>query len=585
MSDAHGILSATGDNAAGDATTTLTGALSDINAALTTLYDQSFSPGGDTFGISLTDSQALYAAPEGIAVTTASPVLPAINVFEEDSERLVPGFGTVTDSASGQEGAETSTATDTSGLDPVLTGSVSSSGTNPPQPTADAFATISFEVLGAPFTSVPVIFAGVETSSASSGYFGADAIVTLPNQVMIHAETDGTGPSGLLASQSFAQKVTLGTDRVYSVTYQVDATGPSPGADEGTTGTAMATLDPVITIDPSFADASLFTLVADNIPCFLAGSRILTDRGEIPVEALSVGDRVVTISGALAPIVWIGRGLKLITPGQRSDATPVLVRRGAFAPGVPHRDLRVTKGHALFLDDALIPAEFLINHRSILWDDGAREVSYYHIELARHDVLLAEGAAAETCRDDGNRALFQNANSRWHLQPRRPCAPVLTGGPIVDAVWRRLLDRAGPGVQVLTTDQPDLHLLVDGRRGSNGNHLFRLARAANEVRVVSRACVPARLGLARDPRCLGVALRRIALWRGARLRVLEASDLSLEEGFHTFEECNGFRWTNGDARIPAALFDRITGPCEVELRVACTTLYPARNEDLVRSAA
>ena len=520
----RGILSATGDNVAGDATTTLTltGALSDINAALATLYDRSFSPGGDTIGISVTDSQAIHAAPVGIAVTTASPVLPAINAFEEDSERLVTGFGTLTDSASGQDGAETSTMTVTSGLDPVLTASVSSTGANPPQPTADASVTIFFEILGAPFTSVPVIFAGLETSAASSGYFGADAIVTLPNQVMIEAETDGTGPSGFPASQSFAQKVTLGTDRVYSVTYQVDATGPSPGANEGTTGTAMATLDPVITIDPSFANASRFTLAADNIPCFLAGSRILTDRGEIPVEALSVGDRVVTISGETAPIVWIGRGRKLITPGQRSDATPVLVRRGALAPGVPRRDLRVTKGHALFLDDALIPAEFLINYRSILWDDGAREVAYYHIELAPHDVLLAEGAAAETYRDDGNRALFHNANSRgWQLQPRRPCASVLTGGPIVDAVWRRLLDRSVPGVRVAMTDQPDLHLLVDGervdgRRGSNGAHLFRLTRAANEVRVVSRAGVPARLGLARAGRFLGDALRRISRCGEAR---------------------------------------------------------------------
>ena len=35
-------------------------------------------------------------------------------------------------------------------------------------------------------------------------------------------------------------------------------------------------------------------------------------------------------------------------------------------------------------------------------------------------------------------------NSGWDLPPQEPCAPVLTGGPIVDAVWRRLLDRAGP---------------------------------------------------------------------------------------------------------------------------------------------
>jgi len=122
----------------------------------------------------------------------------------------------------------------------------------------------------------------------------------------------------------------------------------------------------------------------------------------------------------------------------------VIVRKGALADNVPHHDLRITKGHSLFIDDVLNPVEFLVNHRSILWDDRAQEVIVYHIELETHDALIANGAAAESYRDDGNRWLFQNANSGWHLPPNDPCAPELTGGPVVDAIWRRLLDRAGP---------------------------------------------------------------------------------------------------------------------------------------------
>ena len=110
---------------------------------------------------------------------------------------------------------------------------------------------------------------------------------------------------------------------------------------------------------------------------------------------------------------------------------------------MPHRDLRVTKGHSLLLDRVLIPVEFLVNHRSILWDDRAREHRIYHLELAT-TTSSADGAAAESYRDDGNRWLFRNANAGWHLPPQHPCAPVLTGGPVVDAVWRRLLDRSGP---------------------------------------------------------------------------------------------------------------------------------------------
>ena len=88
------------------------------------------------------------------------------------------------------------------------------------------------------------------------------------------------------------------------------------------------------------------------------------------------------------------------------------------------RDLRITKAHALYIDGVLIPVEELINYRSILWDDRAQEVAVYHIELETHDVLIANGAPAESYRDDGNRWLFRNASASW-LQPLQPpCAPL-----------------------------------------------------------------------------------------------------------------------------------------------------------------
>jgi hypothetical protein len=121
------------------------------------------------------------------------------------------------------------------------------------------------------------------------------------------------------------------------------------------------------------------TLVTENAtPCFCRGTRILTDRGEVAVENLAIGDCVLTLTGDVKPITWIGYGRVLVAPGRRSAATPILVCRGALVDNVPCRDLRITKGHSLFLDDVLIPAEFLINHRSILWDDRAGQVELYH---------------------------------------------------------------------------------------------------------------------------------------------------------------------------------------------------------------
>ena len=277
----------------------------------------------------------------------------------------------------------------------------------------------------------------------------------------------------------------------------------------------------------------------------------------------------------------MGAGRVLATRGRRSMATPVIVRKGAIAPNTPHSDLRVTRAHSLYLDGALIPVEFLVNHRSILWDDDAREVSLYQIELETHDVLLANGAPAESYRDDGNRWLFQNGNTGWDQPPKPPCAEVLTGGPIVDALWLRLLDRAGARPRRALTDDPDLHLLVDGRRldamqRTDSYYVFALPTlAARCVRIASRAAAPAELGLARDPRVLGIALSRIVVRAGNDFRIVDVTDDRLAEGFHGYEADGERRWTDGDALLPIELFTGFGARVEVVLHLCGTTQYLA----------
>jgi hypothetical protein len=86
------------------------------------------------------------------------------------------------------------------------------------------------------------------------------------------------------------------------------------------------------------------------------------------------------------------------------------------------------------------------------------------------------------------------------------------------------------------------------------------------------------LGLARDPRRRGVALRQVVLWQGRHVKVLAAGDASWSEGFHAFEADNGFRWTNGDGLLPAALFANVDGPCDVALHIGCTARYVPHGE-------
>ena len=72
----------------------------------------------------------------------------------------------------------------------------------------------------------------------------------------------------------------------------------------------------------------------------------------------------------------------------------VRVRAGAFGSGRPTRDLWLSPDHAVLIGDVLIPVKYLINALSI--DHvPVGTITYYHVELDAHDVLLAEGAAAE----------------------------------------------------------------------------------------------------------------------------------------------------------------------------------------------
>lgn len=326
---------------------------------------------------------------------------------------------------------------------------------------------------------------------------------------------------------------------------------------------------------PIFATGTNFV----ELICFCAGTLIGTPAGEVPVQTLKAGDIVLTAHNGPRKVTWLGKGKVLSTRGKRTAATPVIVRKGALADNVPARDLHVTKAHSLYIDEVLIPVEFLVNHKTIIWDDRAQEVEIYHVELESHDILIANGAPAESYRDDGNRWLFQNANSGWHLPPQEPYAEVLTGGPLVDAIWQRLLDRAGPRNLPPMTDDADVHLIADGKRVDAIETLdfvrvFRLSGRPASVHIASREVVPAELGIARDPRPLGVALRRMAVRQGTKFEIVLAKDVRLSDGFHAYEDAVNLRWTDGFAALPVDIFAQFSGGVEVVLTLAGTTRYP-----------
>ena len=176
-------------------------------------------------------------------------------------------------------------------------------------------------------------------------------------------------------------------------------------------------------------------------PSYLAGTRIRTDHGEILIEQLQIGDRVLTLDGTAKPIKWIGR--------RDSGIAPIVVKQGALGDNIPVNDLYISPSHALFFDDVLVEAQHLANGESVMRCPDIDPIRYFHIELDQHDIVFAEGAPAETFVDCDTRPGFDNAAEFAELYPADQarrwmfCAPRIGSGLILDQIRRAIDSRAG----------------------------------------------------------------------------------------------------------------------------------------------
>ena len=313
--------------------------------------------------------------------------------------------------------------------------------------------------------------------------------------------------------------------------------------------------------------------------CFLSGTRIATEFGEIRVERIGVGDRVVALQGeemVLKPVTWIGSRTIIASDNSDDEAFPIRIRAGAFDVGVPLRDLLITPEHGVFLDGHLIPARMLVNGMSILIDRAISNYTYYHIELADHSVLLAEGLPTESYLDTGNRGNFSNAsvaalkpdlwlNTEKQRREISTALPLAVDSEFVKPAWVTLVERAKalgmvPRISDVTlTSEPDLHLVTDSDLVlrplliTDDTYSFMLPNNTQFVYLVSRSARPSdTIGpYIDDRRKLGVRVNQIHLGIGSERKSV---DLCLLDngltGWHMPETGIAGRWTNGKALLP-----------------------------------
>jgi hypothetical protein len=288
------------------------------------------------------------------------------------------------------------------------------------------------------------------------------------------------------------------------------------------------------------------------------------------------------------PVVWIGqREIDLARHPRPEAARPIRIVRHAFARNAPSRDLLVSPDHAIFWNGTLTPAKLLLNGRTITQDAPAM-VRYFHVELPCHDIIYAEGLAAESYLDTGNRAMFASAGPAMLLHPHFPirhwsetCAPMTLGGEAVAATRRHLLARA-ERLGRATTEDPDLHLLADGRRLDaqplpDGRLRLAVPKGVRALRLASRSGIARELleGSA-DARRLGACIGKIEVVTPSGAFEMALDDPALGAGWHAPE--TGWRWTDGNASLG------MKGPCLLHITLAGTLKFPSRQQTRRRAA-
>lgn len=145
----------------------------------------------------------------------------------------------------------------------------------------------------------------------------------------------------------------------------------------------------------------------DPIPCFTPGTLIRTARGLVPIEALRIGDLVVTLDKGLVPLRWIGRrDLSAQYLRHSPDLWPVCIEAGALGYGHPVRDLMVSPEHRVVVAGPVVQLcagkyEVLVAAKDLVGQPGITQVmpegvSYIHIMFDAHHIIDSDGAWTES---------------------------------------------------------------------------------------------------------------------------------------------------------------------------------------------
>jgi hypothetical protein len=187
---------------------------------------------------------------------------------------------------------------------------------------------------------------------------------------------------------------------------------------QDTPATLYGTTSAIITngariVQPISVDDKYITIIFTT-ECFMKGTKILTDHWYVPIEELKVGDMVMNYGEIQdnkfhkveSPVPQrIVKVRKTVQKASRSSS-PVVFFKNTFAPNKPFENLYVSPKHGMVdRKGRLYPAKRFINDTTIYQDPTIEVITYYHIELATHCAIMANGVLTETWRDSKKKIL------------------------------------------------------------------------------------------------------------------------------------------------------------------------------------
>lgn len=269
--------------------------------------------------------------------------------------------------------------------------------------TGNAYRTINLDGTGLP-TGVTV----TQTTVGGFDYY----VISFPDSTIQNAASSADGIA--LVDGGVVQEFLS-----YEGTFTA-STGAAAGLTSTDVGVSQSNTTPTGSslqfLGGSWVSTATATAGAENA-CFWAGTMIATPDGEKAVESLRAGDLVTLADGSSTAINWLGRQTLSIRFGEPLRTWPIRIKAGAIDGQTPVRDLLLSADHALFIDGVLVNAGALVNGVTILREKPATETFvYYHIETEKQELILADGALAETFVDNVDRLRFDNWDERNPLK-------------------------------------------------------------------------------------------------------------------------------------------------------------------------